>query len=100
MATIDFAQFRQQQIRSIENQLVIEKLNVSLKQEIEALKADSRKAPVDDYKSKYVALAKKTKDWLTKLRMELDQTKSLCRMQSSQITFLNTTISETVQQIA
>ena len=100
MASTEFAQFRLQQIRSIENQHVLEKANITLKQQIEKLQALGDKPPPEDFKPKLASFAMTVKDWLGKMKIEMEQTKSLCSMQTSQITFLNKTIQETLQTMA
>lgn len=100
MASTEFAQFRLQQVRSVENQQVLERLNVSLKKQIEELKAANSGPPPENYKPKLALLCRNVKDWLGKMRLEMDQTKSLCSMQATQITFLNKTIQDTVQLMA
>lgn len=100
MASTDFAQFRLQQIRSIENQHVIEKSNIELKKQIEVLRATNSKPIPEDYKPRLAAFARSVKTWLRNMNVEMDQTKSLCVMQTEQISFLNKTIQETVQMMA
>ena len=100
MASTDFAQFRLQQIRSIENQQVIEKLNIELKKQIEVLRATNNKPPPEDYKPKLATFTRSVQSWLQNMKVEMEQTKSLCAMQTGQISFLNKTLQETVQMMA
>ena len=93
MSAAELAQFRLQQIRSLEYQHVLEKENVELKQVIESLRNIPK---VDDSEPKLIKLAFEVKSWLSKMKMELEQTKGFCVLQNSQINFLNQTIKENI----
>jgi hypothetical protein len=97
MSAAELAQFRFQQIRAIENQQVLEKANVELRKEIENLRNNNKSKETRD---KLVLLARTAKIWLAKMKLELEQTKGFCTLQSNQILFLNETIKETVQSMA
>lgn len=97
MSSSELAQFRLQQIRSLEYQQVLEKENVELKQVILSL----RNAPKgDDSKPKLAKLALDVKSWLEKMKLELEQTKGFCALQNTQINFLNETIKENITSMS
>ena len=94
----DFAQFRLQQIRAIENTLVLERDNVELKLKIEQMEKSNTE--IKESKMKMVSLAKTVSSWLNKMREELIQTKSLCALQNAQLLSMNDTVLESVNEIA
>ena len=97
MASVDFAQFRVQQVRAVENLQLAERQIITLKQQIVEL----QKSKNDDSltKSKMKELGIHVRDWLRKYKLELEQTKALCLLQKDQMTSMNYSVIENVNSL-
>ena len=74
MASVDFAQFRLQQIRTVENLQLAEKQIILLKQQIVELQQNKNNDSLTKFKMKDLGVH--VRDWLKKYKFELEQTKS------------------------